>query len=579
MWIKRQVGLSIALACSISFIIMLSVEAFFGSYYEEYQALFNSMLSGNMSPGILFESWYYQGYIGVSYLFARLYSAVPHVEWLGWVTYALMTVAGGIFLFLLEKVSYVKGVSRPVLTALQLVCGFLFLSDHVLNLVNARMVFLMCGASILGMIVLFSDWGSIRKHRWVYAGLLTCFSIGSLFRPEAALAVVLLLTCFSVVWNGNVLRGVLVTVFPLLISLAVVLGILVDIRNSDEFHKQVEPDVEMQYTMRINVVPISDMPNGRDSLRYEAALQMIWGDPKVISVEFLRSLIATPPYTAWSAVQIQRTVDLLIDYAYRYWHLFAVSFTLLVLLLIRLLRERQWILSLLVLLYVAGFFISMAVQTYFVRMTPWSFSPYLSIFIASIILLFLKHVGLQFNRTIAMAVICLIFGVFTHVMFLLPASKRLRGQMKSRQQMYDRTLQLTNGGTLLITPSSFQHFLSAREPLKPFDFSAFHRLYFFESQVASLLPGYHDYLNRECGCDVSHLPNFYNHLLHREESIYCLTTPERADLIERYLDGIHGFELTHCALPGGQMEVLERDASTTDLMLYILRPESCTITE
>ncbi len=571
--ISRGVTLSVAVSLSV----MLLVACFFGSYYEEYQALFNVMLSGHLSPGFLFESWYYQGYIGLSYLYARLYALIPQIEWLSWITYAFIAVSGVVFLYLLWSLLKDR-VSAPVIFTFQVVCGFLFLSDHVLNLVNARMVFLMCGASMLGMIVLFSEKGTILKHPWIYAGLLLLFLMGALSRSEPALAVSLLLTCFSVVYNGNLLRGVLVALPPFFISVAVVSSILLDIRNSEQFHKRVEPDIEMQFTMRKNVVPLSTMTNARDSLRYEAAMRMVWGDPKVISVEFMRGLIANPSYSSWDMLQWERTRTLLLDFLRLYWHLSIFSALLLLLMVLNRLARGQHIRAFLLTLYGLGFVVAVIVQTYFVKMTPWSFSPYITVFSASLVLLFCKeHLSGSPGILVWAGLLILLFATATQISFIFSSATQLHHQMQKRVQMCDRSLEMTQGGILLLTPSSFQHFLSSTPPLHPFNYSSFNKLYIYESQILSLLPGYKDYLDSECSCDVSHFPDFYRFLLSNEAygPVYSLTTTDRADLITRYLLGIHGYLLYHCPMSDSTMTIEKRDGQKDELQLYRLQTSPC----
>jgi|GEM_PF-1145845 len=574
--LSRESSKSILVAFCVSLGVILVVASAFGSYYEEYQALFNAMLSGKLSPGVPFESWYYQGYIGLAYLYSKLYSYFPQVEWLSWLTYGYIAISGMLLMFLFGKVAS-KHLPKSFVVAFQFLFGLLILSDHIINLVNARMVFLICGSSMLAIIILFSRKNQIARHPIAFIALHIFFLVGCLSRSEPALAVGLLLSCFAVVWNRNLLKGWFIAFPSLLICVAIVAGILIDIKNSDSFHKQVEPDIEMQFGMRNNVVPISTMANARDSLRYEAAMGMIWGDPEVISVGFLRGLIAEHSYSTWNVSQWNRTISLLQEFGNKYLYLVLFNVILTLLLVVRAAVQRDIVFALLTLLYSIGFVIAVGCQTYFVKMTTWSFSPFLSVYTASMILLFLKEGGLSNNVGRIFASVLLVFGLIGHFNFIKKATDKLGYERESRQNMVTQLERTAAGEILLITPSSFQHFLSKSFPLHVFDFSDFKKVYFYESQVASLLPGYRDYLEKECSCDVSHFPNFYNYLMKNRNGnpVYCLTTPSRAELVSRYLWGIHGYNLVHCQLPDAQFKIDGRNGQTIDLALYELEVDTC----
>ncbi len=570
--LSRESSKSILVAFSVSLGVILVVASAFGMYYEEYQALFNAMLSGKLSPGVPFDSWYFMAYIGISKIYSWLYQLNFQIEWIGWISVVFILISGMLLnkLFI-RSIILEKGNLFGLISLVSF--SFIILSDHVLNFHFARVSYLLCASSMLCMIIIFSSINSIKERKTLFFGLLLLFVLGTLTRSEPSIATALLLTCFAVVWHGKISQGLLSALPALSISLIVVIGILIDIHYTDDFHKLVEPDIEMQLTVRGNVVPLSNMTNAMDSLRYEGALRMIWGDPEIITVEFMRSLIDKAPYSSWDSSQWQRTLLILEEFVSK--HFVAILFNTILLLLIVVFQAimGRSLNALLTLLYLIGFFIAIAGQTYLVKMTPWSLSPYLSVFTAGNLLLGFR----EFRKGLWIS--ALQFGlsayVFVYAWMIWNSSEYLKSKHVYQKEVYVQAENIAKGQTLLITPSSFQPFLSATRPLVPFDFSSFKEVYFYESQLASILPGYRDYLEQECLCDVTNFSNFYRFLLDKQypNKVFVMSTADRVDLITRYLKGIHQFEVVHEEVCPLAKKTFKLPNYQQQVMLYQLKTE------
>jgi hypothetical protein len=78
-----------------------------------------------------------------------------------------------------------------------------------------------------------------------------------------------------------------------------------------------------------------------------------------------------------------------------------------------------------------------------------------------------------------------------------------------------------------------------------FNLSEKNDLYFYESQILSVLPGYREYLGKVCNCDVFNFSNFYRYILSSSnyQDVYTLSSNERLILIKDYLKIIHNFNL------------------------------------
>jgi len=540
----RQLALPICFFTTTFFLILLC-HFFYGTYYEEYQGLFHAFLSGSFSPGTAFKSWYYQGFIGLSYFYSFLYQIFPEIEWLSWISFLYINISAAIIFYILYNRSKIEAVNWGGLSSGFMLFYILF-ADHIIKLQNARVAYLMCGSSLLALIFLFDDFLKIKNHFLIYISLLLFFLLGALTRSEPALGIATLLFCFSLVWHKNVLKVIFTALLPLIITISVIVGILIDTKLSDQFHKQVEPDIEMQLTVRKNIVPISEMKTTFDSIRYEAAVNMMWADPDIVSVDFLRSLIKLPPYTSINSEQLSRTIEELDSYYFQYKHLIILNLILIIFITLNLALKHDYPRAFYAVLYFIGFFIAIIFQTYMVKMRDWSFSPYLSIFTASIVFLYIEFFSSHKHKY---TVLLLLLGGVSiwHFNYLETEESKIRRNQIYNQELYKKAHKISRGETLLINPTSYQNFISANLPFHVFNYQEFDRLYFFESQIASILPGYRQYLEKQCNCSVWNFSNFYRYLLSADypKSVYAISTEQRMDLIARYLHEIHNYDIIY----------------------------------
>lgn len=539
----------------------------YGSYSEEYQSLFNSFLSQAFSPGTLFNSWYYQGYIGISFLYAQLYIHFPRVEWVSWLSFLYLFIAAWGMAYYSFPILLKQGKKWMPVALLFFV--FILLADNLLHFQNARVAYLLCGSALLISIIRFPDLAAVREQCLLFLVTNFLYLLGCLSRSEPGMGMLFLFVPFAFLWHQNLKSTILSTLVPVLISSFLFLFIMADLRLSDEFHKRIEPDVEMQLTVRDNIVPLSDMKTATDSMKYEAAKNMLWGDPRVLDEKFLRSLIADAPYLSVSVKQITRTLSYCLDYIRTYFHLLAFAFVFLFLSSLRLYKTHTRMLALLPLLYFFVFIAAIFLQSFYVKMRDWSFSPYAALFLASCVLYFFKTSSSQ-NMSNAGLLLLIAAGVLHH--YFVHAGTMKEEQMHHyNKALYSAVKEVAGNETLLLNPSSYQNFLSANRPFEPINYSDFDKLFFYESQIASVLPGYRDYLMKECSCDVFDFSQFYRYLLSENypHTVYALSTQRRMDLIQRYLKTIHFFNLAYREVPEAQLP--QNPNADRDLIhLYVL---------
>lgn len=530
----------------ISFILLVVLYQVFGSYYEEYQGFWNAFFSEKLSPGTPFDNFYFLGYIGISYLYSWLYVIVPQVQWMSYVHYFQLITSFAILLFIVE--SFLQKSLKNTYS-LTLISVLLFLSiapDNILLYVFARASYIMCGASLLAIIVLFNDCESIKKRFDLYMFLNLFYIWGALTRSESALAILMLLFCFAVVWHTSLKKAIFTTFTATTFTLLLVVGIILDINTSDEFHKRVEPGIETQFTIRNNVVPIEEMETYNDSIKYEAAMRMFWGDPDVITIEYLESLIKDPSMKVFSQEQWNRTLNELKDSynTFEYYFLFIMVLTFISTLV--LLKQGKTNQAALLLIYFIGFLILLTANSYFVKMRDRTVSPYLIIYFSSVFIFLVKNINK--NRISFFFLFSILFiGSSIQLYETYYKSKELKKAYKVNKQILTQLEECCSDATVMPNPTAIGNLTLAFKPFEIFDFSKFDRFYFYEASIQSIIPPFYNYLKKECNCEVRNFSNFYRFVLKKDypNKVYAVSNEDRMEVGMLYLKTHHDLNIIY----------------------------------
>lgn len=550
-------------------LLFISTYILFGFYYEEHEAIFDAFYSGKLSPGTPFYSWYYMGNIGLSYLYVQLYKLNSNIEWMSWILYSYMALSFSLILFLIHYLLKNK-LPYQFILLVQLIVYVLIMADSVVHFNFTRVSYFLCTAALLVLIFRFKNATDIKSKPYIFISLNLLFILGTFTRLETAMAVTALLFFLGTYYQRNILHTVRLFLFPVFTVALVLGGIIFDIHHTNSFYKQVEPDVETQITVRGNYVPISQMKTEKDSLRYMAATEMIWGDPNVVTVSFLRSLLIHDSIFFLDARQWDRVKNTLIELADKYWHLITVNILIAFLYFFYLLRKERFKALLLWLIFVLSFCFLVAIQTYFVKINDRSFAPYLSILLLSnliLLLLVIDNVNV-FGKWLFGFISA--FALFFHCQYLLSNTQIL----KQERENYDTNIKLlyekVGNSIIALNSSSFRFFMVHNKPFHPFSFPPFYKIYINEAQVLSTVHTYHEYLEKECACDVSDLSNFYRFLEKSSTKVYFLSMDDRMTLTRKYLKGIHNYdlEIQEVKVPGFKKMYDHEMAYIVEVKLY-----------
>lgn len=528
----------------ISTILLIFIYLIFGSYYEEYQGFWHAFFSGSLSPGTPFTHFYFLGYIGISHIYSLFYQLFPNFQWMSLIHYIQLISS---FAILLSILDYLLLKEKTKASLILLLLFFLALApDNILLFIYARASYIMCGASLLAIIVFFENKEKIKQHFTLYVLLNMFFLWGTLTRVESAMAALLLLVCFAVVWHTHIIKAFM-PILPAILVVSVSLSLIfLDIHTSNQFHKQVEPDIETQFTVRFNVVPVETMETFEDSVKYEAAMRMFWGDPDIITIAYLKSLVAEPASKYFDKNQWDRTKNELSSYFnnFKYYCLLVLLLTCFTCLI--LLQNNKWQQASLLVLYFIGFIILLTANSYFVKMRDRTVSPYLIIYFASVFLLLVKSIHYK-KYSLPILLSILFLGSTIQLYETYFKSKDLKEAYHINRQILTQLEDCCSDATVMPNPTAVGNLTLAFTPFEIFDFSGFDRFYFYEASIQSIIPTYYDYLKKECNCEVRNFSNFYRYVLDNDypKKVYAVSNEDRMDIGMLYLKTFHNLDIDY----------------------------------
>lgn len=179
-------------------------------------------------------------------------------------------------------------------TAVMLFCGFVLWGSLTFVHYN-RAAFLISFLSILSILSLQLYPLTVVHSRMLLIVSWLLFLLGICLRAEAAVVVLIMaIPLIGLVWYKKTKR-VLASVVPVFFVVIAFWGYyLYTISTSTEFYYNIEPEIEYEIMDRKNVVPLAQMLNGADSVRYLAATSWFLGDVEQVTPKFMRGIIQKP---------------------------------------------------------------------------------------------------------------------------------------------------------------------------------------------------------------------------------------------------------------------------------------------
>lgn len=526
----------ITLAAAMFYALVLAI---FGCYYEIYEAFFEAFYNGTLSPGYPFRSFFFLLDIGISYLYALLYSITTAIEWRTWLMSFYLLFAAVI---ILKVAADILKNSLPGLLILFIQAGifFLVIAEHIIRFNVTRVAPMLSASSLCAIIYYFPDAASISKNKRKFIALNLLFLFSALMRIEPAMIVAALGFCFALFFHSGLAQAVRLHLFPIIVIISLVAGVYIDVALSSEFYKKIEPDLEYRMSARGTVMPAGTLTHC-DSIKYTAALERFWSDPHIITLDYLESLVAPSASPALiDPAQWRVAASRVLSVSKNNYAMVLLSVLLLAMALISGGCRRK------VFGFAAFQFCFWAIaffQSYSVRINDRLFGITLCVYavfnLIAVLLIIrerpLRHV--VYFLALLTAAIAVRSDNLWHV-----AEQYAQDRANNRANL--KEIQKIAGGEILaVNASSHRSVLNANAPLAAMKISGFRKFYMNEIQAIGLIHPFRDYLESECRCDFSNFSSFYRYLRQQPHDVYFFSSESRMMLTKEYLKCFHNFDL------------------------------------
>ena len=398
------------------------------------------------------------------------------------------------------------------------------------------------GTALIGLVYFFRAPGSVRDRPWLFLFFNLWFVLGTLTRSESSTAAFLQICFFGAFYLQSIKRFALIFLFPFLFLLSLLSAVAYDIKTTKDFYKQIEPEIEAQFTDRDNAVPLSTMKTYRDTVMWQTATDIMWSDPKVISPAYMRSIIKPEKLLYTDARQWRRVCNTVSEIASKFWYLGLISVLLGIGLLIRY-KFNSSFGYLFWLAFVSSFWLLTAIQTYTDKVNDRSFSPLISLFIFCHVVMILPYLRDNIGRRMSALLVGIFILFSVHLFHLKSESNQLHKDLEDYKKNLAIITSVAKDKILVINSSSCDYLFSSNKPFHPFNFSSFKKIYITDGYNMPFLPYYRRYLERECKCDMYAFPSFWDYLRTRHDEVVVVSTSQRMAILREYMRVIHGYDL------------------------------------
>lgn len=516
---------------------LLTAAAYWGFHYDIYEGVFAQFMNGNFT---WFQDYPIYGYLS-HYLTMRVYiwlgAHFSGVTWSSWIClfFTLLSLITFLWYSAPLRWSGWKGFVAGIAFAL------MFVVDQVLLMDLARYSMLTGVCSLL----LFATTTSNNRTARIVATV--CFLFASLSRLEAVLPMLVLVGV--ALWLS---RGAIATIsrlwLPALLYWLVGMGVVLDLKYSDDYYKQMEPRMEVLLGNPLRRVPLAEMKTPADSMRYEAAVALVYDDTVQLNYAFYKRIIKNEE--SLLPVGTEGWLEQCIYSAEQLWNSFSevdryvwISVLVWAVLIWGMLWKRREGLKWLLYMFLAGLFVLLI--TFMGGMNERFLEIYLLHALMIPFVLWLRN-GLPWWMA---------GGVFWGGVISLPAHTLVYKSLKSDEVLYSAYHhQLLNSytGKAVIYDINVKKHLAikpfALAPVQGFKYVAFH-----DAAHALHINNLRSFLEQQCSCNAYDYASVFRYFYTNREGVVFLSSPERIALKERFLQKVYqlpySFELDSTFAP------------------------------
>ncbi|MEX2588754.1 MAG: hypothetical protein WD334_01030, partial [Chitinophagales bacterium] len=424
---------------------------------------------------------------------------------------------------ILRKTSFlVRFVLLSILTALFL--------ENIISITHTRFALIFSGVALINLLFRNLKWKGIVIHHIL-------FLFGFLTRPESGIGMIIIVSAAYLILHFRPLALVKKTIIPLSAVLIFFLALQIHKEFTNRFEIKIEPDIE--YALSTNrLVPISQMTNAKDSLRYEMAMYGMFIDTAFVNVNFLNRIVSNQ--FELNQNQIQESVINILSLQY-YYLIIPVLFIIIILISIILFNNK--IIAFKIILFKAFIF---SLLVYLAYNAPLAERHFISIEIITLLLIayfvFSNNSlsSIKLNKVFVATSLLIIIGstaitlnnALGNQIQVAEEVECLKSNMVQTENVYQNEILIINLSTfhLLDLKYSFLNKNYKENDYLIWDLSNY-----------SIVPRYLAYLSKICNCNASKPEEFLKWA--EEKKAIFLSDIKRSELIERYMYLVHNTKI------------------------------------
>lgn len=498
------------------------------SAYEAGELFFPIFFSGAITEGAPVNIWYFVSHFLLAEVYMKLYTLVRGVPWYEIVMYFYVTVSLFTILYILLKNNEQRSTKIKVFIGL---LSLVLATELVLFFQYTRGAFALGIASTLSLLAR----GKVsKKMAWWSCGL---FVFCLLTRHEVGIFV-FMFQWLSFLFLSDRTFSKAALWFNTAILILIAGYMAYDRLTTTEFLKQFEPELGYQLLDRGNIVPLGTMTNAVDSAKYIAVINLIT-DKEYTTIAFLRSLVAENAFVGVNKMLILRAINEVADKLNHSLGLFIIYLGLLLILL-----KQKWSSTkseaLRFLAFNVSFWGILFAVAYFILLQYYNVDVMLTM-MCFILLSSINFEALQVSSVLTMFS-CLVLIAGTVVLYQKQKeySHRLQNNIEANVKFREELKHRYAGKIIVPSVEHKKMILFSVRPFQMHNFSAFHRLYLFDSDVTYIEPHYNAYLRKECKCNADSYADFMDYLQSKKEDVRIISDSGRIEIIKYYCSVVRG---------------------------------------
>ncbi len=403
-----------------------------------------------------------------------------------------------------------------------------FYLENILILSHTRFSLLFCGTALFNL----AFTPVLRKRDILLNSML--FILGMLHRPESSMGMLALVGMGFLIHRFDVVHLLKRFFIPASSTVLLFTVFAIDWQHTDVFVKKIEPEIEYKI-MDKRVVSLAEMKTAQDSVKYQAAVIGMWFDTRVLTPEYLRSILL--PGINISA---EHFIRIFFHVLKLYGHFLFIPFMLASFVLLCLFPGSGRSTLFKIILFQAGVFCLIFALDFNGRLVAGRHFLNLQLISLLITSVYFFSAVRDSNKVVALVCLLCIVGV---TVITVDGYKNDADAIAADTTCYEAAMQqlettFTNR-TIVATITNI-YLMNHNFTLKNKNYTR-NKFLMYDVFNYSLAPSYMAYLSSQCNCDAGDPVAFYTWLA-KQKALY-MAEHARYELTEGYMKLVHGLPL------------------------------------